>query len=69
MEKGIIEFTLNGRKNTYLRRIDIYGKPISTTNKNSAKKIKINEAKKIIGLILKEWGENNVKDIKIEKDE
>ena len=69
MEKGIIEFTLNGRKNTYLRRIDVYGKPVSTTNKTNAKKVKINETKKIIGLIIKEWGENNVKDIKFKKDE
>lgn len=68
MKKVIVEFTLNGRKHTYYRRTDIFGKPLTTTNINSAKWIKENDTKKIVGLILKEWGKNNVKDINIIKE-
>ena len=69
MNKVILEFTLNGRKHTYYRRTDIYGKPITTTNINSAKKIKEEEAKNTIKLLIKELGKDNVKDINIIKDE
>lgn len=69
MNKVILEFTLNGRKHTYYRRTDIYGKPITTTNINSAKKIKETDAKNTIKLLIKELGKDNVKDINIIKDE
>lgn len=69
MEKVILEFTLNGRKHTYYRRTDMYGKPVTTTNINSAKKIKEEESKNTIKLLIKEFGKDNVKDINIIKDE
>ena len=69
MNKVILEFTLNGRKHTYYRRTDIYGKPITTTNINSAKKIKETDVKNTVKLLIKELGKDNVKDINIIKDE
>lgn len=69
MNKVILEFTLNGRKHTYYRRTDIYGKPITTTNINSAKKLKENDVKNTVKLLIKELGKDNVKDINIIKDE
>ena len=70
MDKVILEFTLNGRKNTYLRRIDIYGKPLTTTNKHSAKMIKEREVPGIWKLLLQSYGKDNVKGINIiKKDE
>ena len=69
MNKVILEFTLNGRKHTYYRRTDIYGKPITTTNINNAKKIKEINVKNTINLLIKEMGKDNIKDINIIKDE
>ena len=69
MNKVILEFTLNGRKHTYYRRTDIYGKPITTTNINNAKKIKEINVKNTINLLIKEIGKDNIKDINIIKDE
>lgn len=69
MNKVILEFTLNGRKHTYYRRTDIYGKPITTTNVNNAKKIKEADVKNTINLLIKEMGKDNIKDINIIKDE
>ena len=69
MNKVILEFTLNGRKHTYYRRTDIYGKPITTTNVNNAKKIKETDVKNTINLLIKEIGKDNIKDINIIKDE
>jgi len=69
MNKVILEFTLNGRKHTYYRRTDIYGKPITTTNINSAKKIKETDVKNTVKILIKELGKDNVKDINIIKDE
>jgi hypothetical protein len=67
MDKVKLEFTLNGRKNTYLRRFDMYGKPLTTTNINSAKGIKENDIKNIIIKLYKEYGKDNVKDVNIIK--
>jgi hypothetical protein len=64
MEKVKLEFTLNGRKNTYFRRFDMYGKPLTTTNINSARYIKLTEVKGVIKTLMIEYGKNNVKDIK-----
>ena len=69
MNQVILEFTLNGRKHTYYRRTDIYGKPITTTNVNNAKKIKETDVKNTINLLIKEMGKDNIKDINIIKDE
>ena len=69
MDKVILEFTLNGRKHTYYRRTDVYGKPITTTNVNSAKKVKENTTKDIVNALIKEYGKNNIEDVNIIKDE
>jgi len=50
MGKAILEFTLNGRKHTYFRRTDLYGKPLTTTNKNSARHVKESDIKGTIAL-------------------
>jgi hypothetical protein len=63
MNKVILEFTLNGRKHTYLRRIDFYGKPLTTTNIHSAKPIKENEIKRHVNKLIMEYGKNNITDI------
>lgn len=67
MEKVKLEFTLNGRKKTYLRRMDIYGKPLTTTNINSARGVKENEVPQYIKKLYLEYGKNNVQDINIIK--
>ena len=64
MDKVILEFTLDGRKHTFYRRTDIFGKPLTTINPNNAKKIKENNVKNIIKALIKEYGEDNIKDIK-----
>lgn len=69
MAKVILEFTLNGRKHTYFRRTDIYGKPLTTTNKNSAKQIKETNIKNTIALLIKEYGKSNITDVNVIKDE
>ena len=69
MNKVKLSFTLNGRKNTYLRRMDIYGKPLTTTNKNSARGIKENEVPQYIKKLYLEYGKDNVQDINIIKED
>ena len=69
MNKVLLEFTLNGRKHTYYRRTDIYGNPLTTTNKNSARHIKETDVKNTIVLLTKEFGKNNITDFNIIKDE
>ena len=63
MKKVILEFTLNGHKHTYFRRVDMYGSPVTTTNRNSARKLKENEVPAIVKLLIKEHGKDNVTDI------
>lgn len=69
MNKVILEFTLNGRKHTYYRRTDLYGTPLTTTNVNSAKKVKESDAKGIIAQLIKEHGKSNVTDINLIKED
>ena len=63
MKKVILEFTLNGHKHTYFRRVDVFGSPVTTTNRNSARKLKENEVPAIVKLLIKEHGKDNVTDI------
>ena len=68
--KGKIAFTLNGRKNTYFRRFDnITHKPLFTTNIYSAHIIKGNDIPNIIKETIINYGKDNVKDIKLIKDD
>lgn len=64
MDKIRLEFTFKGRKNTYFRRIDVFGKPLTTTNINSAKLIKESEVPSILKLIIKEYGKESITDVK-----
>ena len=66
MDKVILEFTFNGRKNTYLRRVDIFGKPVTTTNKHSAKLVKEKEVPQYIKKLYQYYGKDNIKDIATE---
>lgn len=69
MDKIKLEFTFKGRKNTYFRRIDLFGKPLITTNVNSAKLIKESEVPTILKKMIKEYGKDNITDIKPIKNE
>ena len=69
MDKIKLEFTFKGRKNTYIRRIDLFGKPLITTNVNSAKLIKESEVPTILKKMIKEYGKDNITDIKPIKNE
>lgn len=69
MDKVKLEFTFKGRKNTYFRRIDLFGKPLITTNVNSAKLIKESEVPAILKKMIKEYGKDNITDIKPIKNE
>lgn len=69
MDKIKLEFTFKGRKNTYFRRIDLFGKPLITTNVNSAKLIKESEIPAILKKMIKEYGKENITDIKPIKNE
>lgn len=63
MKKVILEFTLNGHKHTYFRRVDMYGSPVTTTNIHSARKLKENEVPGIVKLLIQEHGKDNVTDV------
>lgn len=67
MNNIILEFTYKGRKHTYFRRIDVYGHPVTTTNKNSAKRIKEAQIKDVTKLLIKELGVSDVTPIKDEE--
>lgn len=58
MNKVILEFTLNGRKHTYYRRKTIFGEAVTTTNKNSAKRMDESKVKDIIKLLKQQFKEN-----------
>ena len=63
MKKVILEFTLNGHKHTYFRRMDVFGSPVTTTNRNNARKVRESEVPGIVKLLIKEHGKNNVTDV------
>ena len=65
MKNTILSFTLNGKKNTFLRRLDTFGEPIVTNIRQMARKFNKNDIPR--KLILK-YGRENIKDIKPIKD-
>lgn len=69
MNKGILQFSFNGKKITYFRRFDLFGKPLITTNQNNAKLIKETNVKDITIALAKEYGKTNIKDVKFIKEE
>jgi hypothetical protein len=64
MSKVKLEFTFKGRKNTYFRRIDVFGKPLVTTNVNSAKLIKEGDVSAILKKMIMEYGKESITDVK-----
>ena len=64
MSKVKLEFTFKGRKNTYFRRIDVFGKPLVTTNVNSAKLIKEGDVLAILKKMIMEYGKESITDVK-----
>lgn len=67
MKNIILEFTLNGKKHTYLRRIDFYGEPIVTRIKENARKFDNTQIKYLISKLILKYGKNNIKDFNIIK--
>jgi hypothetical protein len=64
MSKVKLEFTFKGIKNTYFRRMDIFGKPLITTNVNSAKLIKEGDVPAILKKMIMEYGKESITDVK-----
>lgn len=65
MKDTIISFNLGKNKQFYLRRIDTYGTPILTKNKDNARKFDKNDLQNIIQTIKRLY---NITDIKLIKD-
>lgn len=63
-KRVILEFTLNGHKNTYYRRTDIFGDPITTTSKTNAKEIRETEIPTILKSLIMKYGKESIKDFK-----
>ena len=63
MKDTILSFSLNG-KNTFLRRMDMFGSPVITSIKKMARKFNKLELPSIIMSLYKTYGKNNIKDIK-----
>lgn len=63
MKDIIISFTLDNHKQAYLRRLDVYNNPITTTNIKNAKKFNKHDLKAIILSLKKEYKER-ITDIK-----
>lgn len=69
MKDTIIEFTLNNKKHTYYRRLDIADKPLVTTNINNARKVNKQDVVPIVRKLFKEYGKDNIKNINLIKDD
>ena len=62
-----LSFTLNNRKNTFLRRMDIYGEPITTTNESMARAFKQKDVPYLLKKLITKYGKENIKDINPKK--
>ena len=60
---AILEFTLNGKKHTFMRRIDPFGNPVTTTNPNNAKPFPTNKLNDVLSILIKTYGNDNIRDI------
>jgi hypothetical protein len=69
MNKVLIEITLNGRKHTYVRRLDMFGEVLTTTNKNSAHSFKKKDVPAVVKSLIAKFGKDNVKDLNILEEE
>lgn len=68
MKNTILSFTLNGKKNTFLRRLDTFGEPIVTNIRQMARKFNKNDIPSILRKLILKYGRENIKDIKPIKD-
>ena len=68
MKNTILSFTLNGKKNTFLRRLDTFGEPIVTNIIQMARKFNKNDIPSILRKLILKYGRENIKDIKPIKD-
>ena len=68
MKDTILEFTLNGRKHTYFRRIDVFNESLVTNNINNAKKISESAIPNILKSLVLKYGKDNIKDFNPIKD-
>lgn len=64
MKDTILSFTLNGKKQTFLRRLDAFGEPIVTNIRQMARKFNMHDIPSILGKLFRKYGKDNVKDIK-----
>ena len=63
--KVILEFTLNGKKHTYLNRLDMFGNPLTTTNKSLAKGIKKGDLANVCKRVIGYFGKDYIKDMNV----
>lgn len=68
MKDTILSFTLNGKKNTFLRRLDTFGEPIVTNIRQMARNFNKNDIPSILRKLILKYGKENIKDIKPIKD-
>lgn len=68
MKNTILSFTLNGKKNTFLRRLDTFGEPIVTNIRQMARKFNKNDIPSILRKLILKYGRKNINDIKPIKD-
>ena len=68
MKNTILSFTLNGKKNTFLRRLDTFGEPIVTNIRQMARKFNKNDIPSILRKLILKYGRENIKDIEPIKD-
>ena len=68
MKNTILSFTLNGKKNTFLRRLDTFGEPIVTNIRQMARKFNKNDIPSILRKLILKYGRESIKDIKPIKD-
>lgn len=64
MKDTILSFTLNGKKQTFLRRLDTFGEPIVTNIKQMARKFNKNDIPNILRKLTLKYGKDSIKDIK-----
>jgi hypothetical protein len=63
MNKVLLEFTCNGHKHTFFKRVSIFGEAVTTNNKESARPIKEQDLPNIVKKLIEKFGKDNIKDI------
>lgn len=67
MKNTILSFTLNGKKNTFLRRLDTFGEPIVTNIRQMARKFNKNDIPSILRKLILKYGREKHKRYKTNK--